>query len=126
MNTNSFLRMMVCMIMTILCATVSATSYKILYMNTPSIKIGKKLLKVGDSFSDKDLESIEWISDKQVLKARNEDTKRTRIFTKWNVKGVESPSLKDYLTKKKSLMTRSISRTVELLDTICFDISNIS
>ena len=117
---------MVCMAMTILCATVSATSYKILYMNTQSVKIGNKVLKVGDSFSDKDLESIEWVSDKQVLKARNEVTKRTRIFTKWNVKGVESPSLKDYLTKRKSLMTRSISRTAELLDTICFDISDIS
>ena len=126
MNNNSFLRMMVCLVMTLLCVIVSATSYKILYMNTPSVKIGNKILKVGDSFTDKDFESIEWVSDKHVIKARNEDTKRTRIFTKWNIKGVESPSLKDYLTKRKSLMTRSISRTVELLDTVCFDISDIS
>ena len=126
MNNNSFLRFMVFIMMTITCITLSATSYKILYINTQSVRIGNNVLKVGDSFSDKDLKSIEWVSDKQVIKARNEDTKRTRIFTKWNVKGVESPSLKDYLTKRKSLMTRSISRTVELLDTICFDISDIS
>ncbi|MBQ9232114.1 MAG: hypothetical protein IJ190_13200 [Prevotella sp.] len=126
MQNRSFIRMMVCTVMTMTCLSVSATRYTILSLNTRTVKVGSRILKVGDSFSDKDIHLIKWVSDRQAIKTRNEDTKATRVFTKRNVEGEETPSLKRYLTQRKGLMTRSISLSVELLDTVSFDISNMS
>lgn len=128
-NTNLF-RVIASVLLAAIWGVASATRYTILFLNTPSVKVGNLALKVGDSFSEDQLASIEWVSDKQLIKVRNEESKRTRVLTKRNVSREERPTLKEYLTKSKGLNTRdfdnSNKKTVQLLDSLRFDISNIT
>jgi hypothetical protein len=126
MNSKNSLRILFCMVLTMTCLLVSATNFTILFLNTPSVQIGGKTLKVGDSFSESDISSIKWKSNKQLIKVRNESSKRTLVLTQRNSES-EGPSLKNYLTKKKILAARSYSdlpvKTAQLLDSISFDIT---
>lgn len=127
MNSKNSLRILFCMVLTMMCLIGSATNYTILFLNTPSVEIGGKAFKVGDSFTEKEISSIKWKSNKQLIKVRNESSKRTLVLTQRNMNESEGPSLKNYLTKKKILAARSYNdlpvKTVQLLDSINFDIS---
>ena len=125
MQNKHLLRIITCITVIVLWGTVSATRYTILFLNTPSVKVGNLTLKVGDSFSDDQLASIKWVSDKQLIKVRDEASKKTRVFTR-NESRKEGPSLKEYLTKTKGLNTRGFRKTVQLLDSIDFNIMESS
>lgn len=96
--------------------------YTILQMNKSATVINGRSLKVGDIITSEDLNAIKWDSV-TYIKVRNEETKRTHVFTKRNIKEKETPSLGEYLFKKKNLMTREyFVKSVELLDTLVFSI----
>ena len=121
--------------------TVSATDYTIVDMNSNVVKIGKRHLKRGATFSDKDITSIVWESDKQWIKVRNNDNERLQYFKKATFAQHMESSFLDrlttYLTRKRGLTTRefgypetadsdTIVWTIELKDKITFNINDIS
>lgn len=83
------------------CAAVSGP-VKILFLNTPTINIGGKNLKVGDTFDD--AATINWQSAKQAMKVQNLTTKKQQIIAARQAQG--SKSLKDFFSKTNHLSTR--------------------
>ena len=125
------------MMVACLCVFAEGVKFTILMMNTKTVIIGKKQLKVGDSFTEGDIGQIKWISGQQFLKARNETTKRTQVLSLKSLGKKESPSLNEYLVKKRKLSTRSFGQKgsdvitytinndtiIQLPDTVALDIS---
>ena len=99
---------------------LQADNYKILQMNTSSVKIGNELLKVGDVFSDDS--TIFWSDDKQAIKAMNQQTMEIKLFVAKSFKDNEANSIKDYFIKNSRLSTRGgpsfSDLTEELSDTL--------
>jgi len=111
------------LVLSALCLSMAllADNYKILQMNTPSVKIGDKLYKTGDVFPDSD--PISWANDKQAIKAMNLNTKQIKLFAAKVFKNIEAKSIKDYFLKNSHLSTRGgvvtfSDLTEELSDTI--------
>lgn len=123
MNKRIFLTAFVVCLFTV---SLFSGRYKILQMNKPTVKINGRTLTIGSTFSGENLKTIDWESGLKYLKVRNEETKRTRVITKRNINGKETPSLERYLTKSKMLTTRDFGNndinTVELLDSITLSI----
>ena len=92
-------------------ATIWADDYKILKMNTPSIKIGKRICKSGDVFSDQD--KILWSADRQAIKVQNLKTKEIRLFVGNDFFTKKSTSIKDYYVKTNHLSTRGNMMTLD-------------
>lgn len=110
-----------------LSSALFADDYKILQMNTPSVKIGKQICKVGDTFPDAD--PILWSNDKQAIKAMNLTSKQIKLFAAKVFKDIEAKSIKDYYLKNSHLSTRGsivsfsdlaeeLSDTIYLYDTV--------
>lgn len=108
-------------------STVLADNYKILLMNTKTIKIGTRVYKKGDTFSDDSI--IFWEKDKQALKAQNLTTKEIRLFAEPEFKAKGCKTIKDYYIKNNRLssrdagltlsdMAKGLTGTFYLLDTI--------
>ena len=116
-------KLSVLLLLVVLSGTIHAVRYKILYLNTASVKVGIRVLKVGDYFSEKDVPSIDWKSA-QVIKVRNEESKRTCVITERKNELDFNPSLTDYLTKDKLLVTRNYdSKALQLLDSITLNVT---
>ena len=101
--------------------TLIADNYKILQMNTQSVKIGNKQYKTGDVFPDSD--PISWANDKQAIRTMNLNTKQIKLFAAKVFKDIEAKSIKDYFLKNSHLSTRGgvvtfSDLTEELSDTI--------
>ena len=106
--------------------SLCADNYKILQMNTKTIKIGDHICKIGDVFSDDSI--IHWINNKQALKAQNMVTKEIQLFVGQAFQKKQSKSIKDYYIKNNRLSARAFglsemeemlsSETFYLLDTI--------
>jgi hypothetical protein len=119
-----------CILASVCLVPVFATRYTILYVTKGSVTIGKKVLKPGDWFSDKDIDNIVWKKN-QCIKVRNEDTKRQSEWTERNIRIDKSdrPSLSSYLAKRKGLYTRSyvpLSNVFQIVDTLAFSIGPIT
>lgn len=84
----------------------SQSSYKILFLNTPSVSIGDKECKVGDTFNAD--EKIKWIKsiDRQVMKVINLSTQRQLIFSSEDFRKHKSNSLSSYLVQTNNLSSR--------------------
>lgn len=93
---------------------VFADRYKVLYVNSPGIKIETKNAVVGLVFSDKD--KIVWASDQQAMKVVNLNTNRAMVLAAKALKKKNASSLYDYLTSTRRLSTRNLkrNRTTEL------------
>ena len=89
-----------------ICALISSTAFcnpvKILFLNTPTINIGGKNLKVGDTFDDAAI--IKWQSAKQAMKVQNLTTKKQQLIAARQAQGTQS--LKDFFSKTNHLSTR--------------------
>lgn len=101
--------------------TSLADNYKILQMNTPSVKIGDQICKAGDVFPD--TEPVLWTNDKQAIKAMNLKTKQIKLFAAKVFHNLKAKSIKDYYLKNNHLSTRGGINTFsdlaeELSDTI--------
>ena len=84
--------------------SIWADQYRILQMNTMSIKIGQRVCKIGDTFSDDDI--IYWSVDKQAFKAQNLNSKVIRLFSEPAFRSKDSKTIKDYYLKTNHLSTR--------------------
>lgn len=111
-------------------SSVVADNYMITRMNTQSIKIGHRICKVGDVFSDGSV--IFWNKDKQAFKAKNMKTGKERVFVEPEFRNKKCKSIKDYFLKNNLLSTRGVHNLNELsealsenafflLDTICIE-----
>ena len=94
------------LIISAMCFSITslADNYKILQMNTPSVKIGNQICKTGDVFPD--AEPILWSNDKQAIKAMNLKTKQIKLFAAKVFQNLEAKSIKDYYLKNNHLSTR--------------------
>lgn len=111
------------LIISAICFSISsmADNFKILQMNTPSVKIGNQICKAGDVFPD--TEPISWSNDKQAIKAMNLKTKQIKLFAAKIFHNLEAKSIKDYYLKNNHLSSRGGINTFsdlaeELSDTI--------
>lgn len=111
------------LIISAMCFSITslADNYKILQMNTPSVKIGNQICKTGDVFPD--AQPIMWSNDKQAIKAMNLKTKQIKLFAAKVFQNLEARSVKDYYLKNNHLSTRGGINTFsdlaeELSDTI--------
>ena len=112
--------MFVCLVV-----SVWADNYKILQMNTKTIKIGNRIYKKGDVFSEDSV--IHWSNEKQALKVQNTGTKKIHLFVGQAFQKKQSKTIKDYYIKNNRLSARSfgledmkdmLHDTFYLLDTI--------
>ena len=123
-------RKVLIIVLLLLCSylQIHADNYKILQMNTNSVKIGTIQCHQGDTFSES--EQIYWSNDKQAIKAINVKTKEIRVFTAKSFKDYSAHSVKDYL-KNNHLSTRGmvsfsdleeeLSDTIYLYDTLSIE-----
>lgn len=87
-------------------ASVYAEDFRILFLNTDSIKIGKNECRVGDTFSD--AEKIVWKDGKQAMKVISLETKRQYVFVSEDFKHRKMKSAKDFIVKNNRLSTRGL------------------
>ena len=86
------------------CLQLHAEDFKILQMNTSSIKIGAVQCKPGDVFSDED--EIFWTNEKQAIKAMNLQTKETRLFVAKEFSRAKATNVKDFFLRENHLSSR--------------------
>lgn len=107
--------------------SVYADKYKVLYLNSPNIRVGNKTVVVGDVIDDKD--AIKWTSEQQAMKVMNLNTKRMMVLAAKALKKKNVSSLYEYLTSTKRLSTRNprknriieewqLDSTLYLMDTL--------
>ena len=107
---------------------ILADNYKILQINTPYVKIGKRNCSKGDVFSDKSV--IYWGQKKQAFKAQNLKTKEIKLFVESDFSAKGCKTIKDYYLKTNHLSSRGsessaldeISDTIYLCDSAILDI----
>lgn len=85
-----------------------AEDFKILFVNSESIKIGKTVRKAGDTFSD--TEKIYWKDGKQAMKVISLDSKKQYVLVSEDFKKKKLKTAKDYIFKNHRLSTRGIGR----------------
>ena len=83
---------------------VYADDYRILQLNTNSIRIGNVQCEKGDTFSDE--APIYWSNEQQAIKAMNLKTKLIRVFACKAFTDVKAKGIKDYYIKSNHLSTR--------------------
>lgn len=88
-------------------ASAAAQDFKILFVNTGTVKIGGKELSAGDVFNQTD--NIQWSDDKQAIKALSLVDNKQYVFASVDFKQRKLKSAKDYLVKTNRLSTRGSS-----------------
>ena len=116
-----------------LCISINATAqdFKILFVNTGTVRIGGKDLSAGDVFNQS--ETIQWSDAKQAIKALSLSDNKQYVFVSTDFKERKLKSAKDYLVKTNRLSTRGsgslssvarqIGETLYVIDTNCVSIS---
>ncbi len=87
-------------------ASMRAEDFKILFLNTENIKIGKTVRAVGDTFNDG--EKIYWKDGKQAMKVISLETKKQYVLVSEDFSKRKLKSVKDFLSKSNRLSTRGI------------------
>ena len=85
-----------------------AEDFKILFVNSESIKIGKTVRKVGDTFSD--TEKIYWKDGKQAMKVISLESQKQYVLVSEDYKKKKMKTAKDFIFKNHRLSTRGICR----------------
>jgi hypothetical protein len=94
----------------LLCVNLYAQSiqtYQIKNLNTQTIEIGGKLLKVGDRF--KDSEKIKWTSDDQVMEAVDSKNHEIHVFSASALRSKKASNVADYLVNINHASTRDLN-----------------
>lgn len=86
--------------------SLQAEDFKILFINTGSIKIGKNTCVAGDVFSD--AERIFWKDGKQAMKVLSLESKKQYVLVSEDFKQRKLKSAKDFIVKNNRLSTRGI------------------
>lgn len=94
--------------------TVTADSFKILYLTTPTITIGGKVCKVGDVFPGD--AAITWTAPRQAMKVLDTATKKQSLVVAEKYRGSKSADMNSYFVQSKQLSTRrgELINTMEL------------
>ena len=74
-----------------------AEDFKILFVNSESIKIGKAVCKAGDTFND--TERIFWKDGKQAMKVISLETKKQYVLVSEDFKKKKMKTAKDFIFK---------------------------
>lgn len=82
----------------------TARTFEIKVLNTPTINIGGKDLKVGNHFDEHAI--INWSSDKQAIKVLSDDNK-VYVISKGLFSKNDSKTFADYITSIKSATVRN-------------------
>ena len=92
----------------VLTATICcyADKYKIIELNPSPIQIGKKNLKVGDTFDETSV--ITWTSPKQYMRAENLTTHNLRKYSSSAMTAKGANSISSYRMKVKKLSGRNV------------------
>lgn len=85
-----------------------AEDFKILFVNSESIKIGKSVRKAGDTFSDN--EKIYWKDGKQAMKVISLESQKQYVLVSEDFKKKKMKTAKDFIFKNHRLSTRGIGR----------------
>ena len=111
----------------------AAQDFEILFVNTGTVKIGRKELSAGDVFNQSD--NIQWSDEKQAIKALSLSDNKQYIFVSEDFKEHKLKSAKDYLVKTNRLSTRGsgslssvgrkLSDTIYAMDTTMIPIDYI-
>lgn len=91
----------------------SETTFKIIRLNTPTIKIGKRQLKVGDTFKEDN--TIEWADSKQAMEVKDVSTGDSYKFSEkvFKTKGVTG-SIADFFLKTSQGSSRELDSGLEV------------
>lgn len=100
------MRKIVLLALLLLSVSLRAEDFKILFINTESIKIGKTTRVAGDVFSD--AEKIYWKDGKQAMKVLSLDTKKQYVMVSEDFRQRKLKSAKDFIVKNNRLSTRGI------------------
>lgn len=105
-----------------------ADDYKILQMNTPSIRIGNRVCKKGNVFSSSSV--IHWTKSKQAFKAKNLKTKKIKLFAEPEFRANNCNTI-DFFLKNNRTSSRSgldfedmkeiLSDTYYMIDTLSIE-----
>ena len=76
-------------------AALQAENYRILYVNTDSVRIGGRMLSAGDIF--KETEDIQWTEDLQSIKVIGTDSRQILVLVAKEMEGKNKKSVFDYL-----------------------------
>lgn len=108
------IRTLFSLILLITCAQLQGQTFKILTLNTPSINIGGKSLKVNETFSAAD--KVNWASGRQAMKVLDMDKGTQRLLVAEQFAKSRVETIKDYLTKNNHLSTRDgeLNNTIAL------------
>lgn len=88
--------------------SLHAEDFKILFVNSESIKIGKTVRKAGDTFSD--TEKIYWKDGKQAMKVISLESKKQYVLVSEDFKKKKLKTAKEFIFKNHRLSTRGIGR----------------
>ena len=82
-------------------AALQAENYRILYVNTDSVRIGGRMLSAGDIF--KETEDIQWTEDLQSIKVIGTDSRQILVLVAKEMEGKNKKSVFDYLMPVNSM-----------------------
>jgi TPR repeat protein len=85
----------------------STQTYQIKNLNTQTIEIGGKQLKVGDRF--KSTSKIKWASNRQVMEAIDSEKKEIHVFSATALKSKKADNVADYLVNINHASTRDLN-----------------
>lgn len=100
------MRKLLLFVMLFVSTSLMAEDFKILFINTDSIKIGKNTCVAGDVFSDTG--NIFWKDSKQAMKVISLDSKTQYVMVSEDFKNRKLKSAKDFVVKYNRLSTRGI------------------
>ena len=118
-----------------LCISLSATAqdFKILFVNTGTIRIGGKELKAGDVFNHDEI--IHWTEPKQAMEVLSLADMKQYMLVSEDFKDRKMKSAKDYLVKSNRLstrgsgslssVTRQVGETIYVMDSTRVPISYV-
>ena len=98
------MRKIVLLLLFFVSVSSAAQDFKILFVNTETIRIGGKDLKKGDVFFESD--KISWKGDKQAMKVLSLSDNKQYVLVSNEFKQKKVNSAKDYLVRSNRLSTR--------------------
>lgn len=101
-------------ILALVAVTARPDEFKILYLTTPTITIGGRTLKAGDTFAGS--AHIAWSAPRQAMKVMNTATKKQSLVVADKFTGSKSADMDSYFVASKQLSTRQgeLINTLEL------------
>lgn len=125
------MRRLISLLAILVAVNAAAQDFKILFVNTGTVRIGGKDLSAGDVFNK--AETIHWVDAKQAIKALSLSDQKQFIFVSTDFKERKLKTAQDYLVRSNRLSTRGsgnlyalerqLGGSLYVLDTTCVSIN---